>query len=105
MFRHPGLFAVRLMAVRLRCWLSGFGVGCLAFAIRLMAVWLFAVRPMAVWLLADGGLAEGCLASGGILCGLLSCQVEPAQHKASHVPPSPARFNRCPERRAALVEA
>ena len=95
MFRHPGLFAVRLMAVRLRCWLSGFGVGCLAFAIRLMAVWL----------LADGGLAEGCLASGGILCGLLSCQVEPAQHKASHVPPSPARFNRCPERRAALVEA
>lgn len=96
MFRHPGLFAVRLMAV------------------RLLAVWLFAIR-----LMADGGLAfcclvDGCpafcclalaLASGGILCGPLSCQVVPAQHKASHVPPSPARFNRCPERRAALVEA
>lgn len=98
MFRHPGLFAV----------------------------WLFAVRLMAVRLLVDGGLAsgfwlmafccqafcyqaDGCLAlalaSGGILCGPLSCQVVPAQHKASHVPPSQARFNRCPERRAALVEA
>ena len=86
MFRHPGLFAVGL----------------------------FAVRPMAVRLLADGCpvfcyQADGCLAlalaSGGILCGPLSCQVVPAQHKASHVPPSPARFNRCPERRAALVEA
>ena len=65
---------------------------CLLFVIRPMAVWL-----MAVWLLA--------LASGGILCGPLSCQVVPAQHKASHVPPAPARFNRCPERRAALVEA
>ena len=79
-----------------------------------------AVRPMAVRLLADGcqadgcpadgGLdfccqADGCLASGGILCGPLSCQVVPAQHKASHVPPAPVRFNRCPGRRAALVEA
>lgn len=65
----------------------------------LFAVGLFAVGLMAVWLLA---LA---LASGGILCGPFSCQVEPAQHKASHVPPAPARFNRCLERRAALVEA
>lgn len=81
MFRHPGLFAV---------WI--------------FAVWPMAVRIFAIGLLADGGLALA-LASGGILCGLLSCQVEPAQHKASHVPPSPARFNRCPERRAALVEA
>lgn len=76
MFRHPGLFAV----------------------------WLMAVRIFAIGLLADGGLALA-LASGGILCGPFSCQVVPAQHKASHVPPSPARFNRCPERRAALVEA
>ena len=45
-------------------------------------------------------MADSCLAlalaSGGILCGPFSCQVVPAQHKASHVPPSPARFTGVP---------